>query len=121
MTTIDRARLDWITRNLTITHDQLSREEARDWLRLMMSDWEAFMTHALYGLALRRQLERNATKISGQELVDYCCEFGLKIQLANRNRRITVSFPLFEVVGREVLGKFGLISGQAAELFGEAQ
>lgn len=121
MISIDRARLDWIMRNLTITHDQLSREEARDWLRLMMRDWKSFMSHGLYGFALRRQMERNATRISGRELVDYCCEFALKIQLANRDRKIKVSFPLFEVVGREVLGKFGLINGKVAEIFGEAQ
>ncbi|GLI38783.1 hypothetical protein KI811_16605 [Geobacter hydrogenophilus] len=122
MTNIDTTRVTWIDENLKITHDQLTREEARDWLRFMMRDRESFLANAIYGFGRRRQLEQNATVIPGNEVGDFCNEFILKIQLVNRNRRLTVSFPLFELVGRDVLVKFGLIEGHVnTDIIGSAE
>lgn len=109
MAYIDRERLHWIGQNLKITHDQLSHEEAREWLQFMMRDKEAFMRYAAFGFILRRQLEADAKQISPAEAGEFLDEFAMKIQLANRERILTVSLPLFDIVGTDVLAKLGIV------------
>ncbi|AJY71404.1 hypothetical protein RW64_18560 [Geobacter sulfurreducens] len=118
MAQIDETRKDWIKRNLTIRHNQLTREEARDWLRLMMADMESFLAHAIYGYLLQRISKEGTTRIPQAEVAEFCEEFILKIQLANRNIRITVSFPLFGLVGHDVLSKFGFMVAKPTVLPG---
>lgn len=107
----DEQRREWIMNHLDITHDKLTMDEARDWLRLLMKDKKSFLEYARYGFVCRRQKERGKERISGSEVEQFLMEFIIKIQLANHTCRYMICLPLFASVGRKLLMDFGLIPG----------
>lgn len=121
MTPLNETRQQWIENHRDIRHNELSRDEARDWLRLMMADWKSFLVHAIYGYSLRRMPQEGITRIPHPELAEFCAGFVLKIQLANRNIPVTVSFPLFDRVDLDVLSKFGFTVMDPTDFSGGVQ
>lgn len=107
----DEQRREWIMNHLDITHDKLTVDEARDWLRLLMKDKKSFVKHARYGFVSRRRKVRGEEPISRKELEQFLMEFIIKIQLANHTCRYQICLPLFDTVGKKVLMDFGLIPG----------
>lgn len=111
MAMTDAQRREWITNHLDITHDKLTVDEARDWLRLLMKDKKSFLEHARYGFLNRRRKVRGDERIPRSEVEQFLMEFIIKIQLANHTYRYRISLPLFDIVGRKILMGFGLIPG----------
>ncbi|HMN15368.1 MAG TPA: hypothetical protein PKD55_23875 [Bellilinea sp.] len=109
MAVITKDERHWIREHLDIRHSELTKEQAKRLLKLMMSDKKAFFALGLYGFILNRKRTAQQKRFSPEELGQFCREFTLKVQLAARNRRILVSFPLFDLVGKKTLQAFGLL------------
>lgn len=103
MAVISESERCWVKSNLDLRHNEMSKEQATQWLKLMMADQKKFFCLGIFGFVLKRKRDARQMRFSKEELADFCGEFVLKVQLAARNRRILVSFPLFDVVGEKVL------------------
>ncbi len=103
MIKLDKGRRRWIEGNLRTTHDVLSIEEALNWEALFHADTLQFFSSAIFGFVKRRFQERGQTKFSDYELKEFCWEFREKIRLAVLGAHGTVSLPLFEICGMELM------------------
>lgn len=103
MAAISASERSWVKSNLDMRHNEMTKDQAKQWLRLMMADKQKFLCLGVFGFVLKRRRDTRQMRFSKDELEAFCDEFILKIQLAARNWRVTVSFPLFDIVGRNVL------------------
>lgn len=110
MAVISEKERSWVKENLDLRHNEMTKEQAKQWLRLMMADQKKFFSLGIFGFVLKRKRDARQMRFSKEELEEFCGEFTLKVQLAARNRKVTVSFPLFDLVGRNVLRGLTLIN-----------
>ncbi len=110
MAVISEKERSWVKENLDLRHNEMTKEQAKQWLRLMMADQKKFFCLGIFGFVLKRKRDARQMRFSKEELEEFCGEFTLKVQLAARNRKVTVSFPLFDLVGRNVLRGLTLIN-----------
>jgi hypothetical protein len=95
----DPTLIHWVDCNLGIAHDQLTREDAERWKRLLQDDPEKFFSHAIYGFVTKRSCERGQKQFEGEELGQFCAEFRDKVHLASDNRtQRGFALPLFDIV-----------------------
>lgn len=81
----------------------LSIAETLNWEALFHSDILQFFSSAIFGFVKRRFHERGQTKFSDYELKEFCGEFREKIRLAVLGAHGTISLPLFEICGMELM------------------
>lgn len=105
MSSLDPGMMAWVDENLEITHRDLSLENARRWVRLLMRDEHAFYSLALYGFVKRRRRFSGLEAYPEQEFADFCGEFLFKIQLVIKGKYNNIGLPLFERVGGVMLAK----------------
>ena len=103
MVILDEHRVQWIKDSLRATHDMLSMEEAQYWEDLFQRDCVQFFSSATFGFMKKRFLERGQLKFPDHELKEFCAEFRFKIGLALSGAHGTISLPLFDICGIDLM------------------